>query len=89
MTALTDAERADLRWGFKFVGVDLTTDDHGGGRHRYQLGQWHDAEPGDREFSRDSSACPQFPGDGLCVARTLTGASSGGHRVGSRRRRKT
>ena len=37
MTALTDAERADLRWGFKFVGVDLTTDDHGGGRHRYQL----------------------------------------------------
>ena len=72
-----------MREGFKLVAVDLTTDDYKGGRHRYQLGQWHDAEPGDRGFSRDPSACPQFPGDGLCVAKTLTGAVSGGHRVGA------
>ena len=83
MTALTDAERADLRWGFKLVAVDLTTDDHNGGRYRYTVGAEHVADPGDREFSRDPSACPQFPGDGLCVAKTLTGAVSGGHRVGA------
>ena len=83
MTALTDAERADLRWGFKLVAVDLTTDDHNGGRYRYTVGAEHVADPGDRGFSRDPSACPQFPGDGLCVAKTLKGAVSGGHRVGA------
>jgi hypothetical protein len=83
VTALTDAERADLRWGFKLVAVDLTTDDHNGGRYRYTVGAEHVADPGDRGFSRDPSACPQFPGDGLCVAKTLTGAVSGGHRVGA------
>ena len=72
-----------MREGFKLVAVDLTTDDHDGGRYRYTVGAEHVADPGDREFSRDLSACPQFPGDGLCVAKTLTGASSGGHRVGA------
>ena len=72
-----------MREGFKLVAVDLTTDDHNGGRFRYTVGGEHVADPGDREFSRDRSACPQFPGDGLCVAKTLPGASSGGHRVGA------
>ena len=72
-----------MREGFKLVAVDLTTDDHNGGRFRYTLGAEHVADPGDREFSRDPSACPLFPGDGLCVAQTLTGASSEGHRVGA------
>lgn len=72
-----------MREGCKLVSVDLTTDDHDGGRYRYTVGAEHVADPGDREFSRDLSACPQFPGDGLCVAKTLTGASSGGHRVGA------
>jgi uncharacterized protein YjbI with pentapeptide repeats len=72
-----------MREGCKLVSVDLTTDDHDGGRYRYTVGAEHVADPGDREFSRDLSACPQFPGDGLCVAKTLTGAVSGGHRVGA------
>ena len=72
-----------MREGFKLVSADLTTDDHKGGRYRYAVGAEHFADPGDRDFSRDRSACPQFPGDGLCVAKTLTGASSGGHPVGA------
>ena len=83
MTAPTDHERESMQWGFKLVATDLTTGDHQGGRYRYRLGEWHHADPGDREFSGSRSACPQFPGDGLCVARTLAGAASGGHRVGS------
>ena len=79
----TKLKRSKKRKGFKFVAVDLTTDDYNGGRYRYTVGSEHVADPGDREFIRDPSACPLFPGDGLCVAKTLTGASSGGHRVGA------
>lgn len=68
-----------LHWGYKLVGVDLTTDDHQGGRYRYRLGEWHEATP-DRPFT--TGECPAFPGDGLCIARTLTGAQSGGARLG-------
>ena len=82
MTAPTDHERESMQWGFKLVATDLTTGDHQGGRYRYRLGEWHHADPGDREFSGSRSACPQFPGDGLCVAHTLAGAASGGYRVG-------
>ena len=82
MTGLTETERDGMQWGFKLVATDLTTGDHQGGRYRYRLGEWHTADPGDREFSRDESACPQFPGDGLCAAHTLAGAASGGYRVG-------
>ena len=83
MTGLTDIERDAMQWGFKLAAVDLTTDDHDGGRYQYRPGEWHTADPGGREFTRDMSACPRFPGDGLCVAHTLAGASSGGHRVGA------
>jgi hypothetical protein len=72
---------SDLTWGYKLVGTDLSTDDHQGGRHRYRLGEWHYADPQGREFT--TGACPTFPGDGLCVARNLSGASSGGMRLGS------
>jgi hypothetical protein len=64
--------------GFKFVRKDGTT--HNG----YQ---WPlptngkpvrvKANPGDREFTT-LDTCPQFPGDGLCVALTAPAASSGG-----------
>lgn len=71
----------NMQWGYKFVAPDLTTDDHQGGRYRYQLGQWNYAEGWNGRFS--DAECPRFPGDGLCVARTLSGALSGGARVGT------
>lgn len=67
-------------WGYKFVGTDLCTDDHQGGRFRYRLGEWHETSP-DRAYTRGE--CPAFPGDGLCIARTLSGAQSGGARLGA------
>ncbi len=75
-------EYDSLEWGFKFVAVDLTTSDHRGGRFCYMPGTWVDADPGDKNFTL-GSACPAFPGDGVCVARSLSGAQSGGQRVGN------
>jgi hypothetical protein len=68
-----------LHWGYKFVGTDLATDDHAGGRYRYRLGEWHEAE----NPTVHDDPCPNHPGDGLCAARTLTGARSGGARIGT------
>jgi uncharacterized protein YjbI with pentapeptide repeats len=68
-----------LHWGYKFVGTDLATDDHAGGRYRYRLGEWHEAE----NPTVHDDPCPKHPGDGLCAARTLTGARSGGARIGT------
>lgn len=70
-----------LTWGYKLVGLDLATDDRRGGRFRYRPGEWHEADPGGRAFT--DGDCPSFPGDGLCVARSLSGAQSGGARVGA------
>ena len=70
---------ANLQWGYKFVGTDLATDDKQGGRFRYRLGEWIEAA----NPTAHDSPCPRHPGDGLCVARTLSGAQSGGARVGS------
>jgi hypothetical protein len=68
-----------MNWGFKLVAVDLTTDNHQGGRYRYHLDAWNTADqPTDHD-----NPCPQHPGDGLCVALTLDGAQSGGQHVGS------
>ena len=67
-----------LEWGFKLVGTDLATSDHQGGRFRYRLGEWHDVGG-----TVHNDPCPKAPGDGLCVARTLTGAQSGGARLGA------
>jgi hypothetical protein len=69
-----------MEWGFKFVGLDLTTDDHNGGRHRYHLDAWNEA-PG--PITQSTSACPSAPGDGLCVALTVSAARSGGQRMGN------
>ena len=69
-----------MEWGFKFVGLDLCTDDHNGGRHRYHLDAWNEA-PG--PITQSTSACPSAPGDGLCVALTVSAAQSGGQRMGN------
>jgi hypothetical protein len=63
-----------LQWGYKLVAADLATDDHQGGRFRYRLGEWHEAAAP----TVHDNPCPRTPGDGLCVARTLSGAQSGG-----------
>jgi hypothetical protein len=64
--------------GFKFVRKDGTT--HNG--YQWPLPTNSKpvkvkANPGDREFTT-KDPCPQFPGDGLCVALTAQAASSGG-----------
>ena len=69
-----------MEWGFKFVGLDLCTDDHNGGRHRYHLDAWNEA-PG--PITQSTSACPSAPGDGLCVALTVSAAQTGGQRMGN------
>jgi hypothetical protein len=79
---MTAAVPADALWGFKFVDSNLTTPDHKGARFRYTPGAWSSANPGRQGFSTDSP-CPTFPGDGLCVARTLHGAQSGGASIAS------
>ena len=69
-----------MEWGFKFVGLDLCTDDHNGGRHRYHLDAWNEA-PG--PITQSTSVCPSAPGDGLCVALTVSAAQSGGQCMGN------
>ena len=76
MTVTRPRAKTTKLWGYKLVGLDLTTDDHKGGRLRYRLGEWMLADPDGRPFT--SGDCPAFPGDGLCVARTVKGATSGG-----------
>ena len=68
-----------LHWGWKLVGTDLATDNHEGGRFRYRLGEWHEATAS----TAHNDPCPRHPGDGLCAARTFTGAQSGGARIGA------
>ena len=75
----TAKQIAKMSWGFKLVGLDLSTNDHNGGRHRYRLGEWAAAAG---PFTT-GGACPTTPGDGVCVALTLDGAQSGGARIGS------
>ena len=81
MTKRPTAKQVErMEWGFKFVGLDLCTDDHNGGRHRYHLDAWNEA-PG--PITQSTSACPSAPGDGLCVALTVSAAQSGGQRMGN------
>ena len=47
--------------------------------HNYRWpfpGRWAMSDPGDREYT-EGDPCPQFAGDGLCLARTWRGAASG------------
>lgn len=80
MTAATVPDFAGMEWGYKFVGTDLATSDRQGGRFRYRLGEWHEAPAVVRA---NTGACPSRPGDGLCVARSLSAAQSGRQRVGA------
>lgn len=83
---MTTMPTPDLHWGYKLVGVDLATDDHNGGRFRYPLGDWVHPRPAPGCKSQPFTTrdeCPAFPGDGLCVATSLSGAQSGGARLGS------
>ncbi len=68
----------NLLWGYKLVSPDLTTNDHLGGRYQYVVGEWHKA-PNPTEHN---DPCPSAPGDGLCVAKNLLGAQSGGNGLG-------
>ncbi|MFZ5863002.1 MAG: pentapeptide repeat-containing protein [Nitrospirota bacterium] len=76
MTVTKPRAKTTKLWGYKLVNLDLTTDDHKGGRLRYRLGEWMLADPEGQAFT--SGDCPAFPGDGLCIARTVRGATSGG-----------
>ena len=81
MTKRPTAKQVErMEWGFKFVGLDLCTDDHNGGRHRYHLDAWNEA-PG--PITQSTSVCPSAPGDGLCVALTVSAAQTGGQRMGN------
>jgi Pentapeptide repeats (8 copies) len=66
--------------GFKFVAADCTTRDH---TFSYldalKTGDWVVASAP----TKYSSPCPGAPGDGLCVAHTVTAACSGGQSASS------
>lgn len=59
-------------WGIKSTNPDLTT--RGGFRWPFP---GNVAEAPDFDFG-NTDACPAFPGDGLCVARSWAGMASGG-----------
>lgn len=64
----------DLLWGFRLCHVDMTS------RNGYRWpfpGNWAVADPRGRTFTRGAHGCPTFDGDGICVAHTLRGATSG------------
>lgn len=83
MNKPTEQEFAEMEWGFKFIGTDLCTNDNSGGRFRYHLGEWVEPPSTEREMTISNNPCPSFPGDGLCVAKTLSGAQSGELRIGA------
>ena len=67
-------EHDGLRLAWRVVHPDLrSTHDY-----RWPLpGSWAESNPGMREYTQ-GNPCPQFFGDGLCLARTWCGAASGG-----------
>ena len=66
-------EHDGLRLAWRVVHPDLrSTHDY-----RWPLpGQWAESDPGDCAYT-EGNPCPQFWGDGLCLARTWRGAASG------------
>jgi hypothetical protein len=65
-----------LRWGFRLNGLDMTSS------HDYRWpfpGHWA-AAPG--PFTTGGNGCPPKEGDGLCIAKTISGAQSGNGRFG-------
>lgn len=74
--ALVDPPKmSSPQWGWKIVAVDFTTS------HSYRWpfpGQWAESTG---PWIKDKE-CPTAPGDGLCVAVTASGATSGGLSLG-------
>ena len=68
--------KKNLRWAFRLNHTDFRSRDD----FRWPFpGFWGEASG---PFTTTDNLCPSAPGDGLCVAHTLGGASSGGNRVG-------
>ncbi len=68
--------RKSLRWGFRLNSLDLMSS------HDFRWpfpGHWAEAQGPILDHRGD---CPTVVGNGLCVAHTLAGASSGGARLG-------
>ena len=65
-------------WGWRLNDVDFTSR---GGRFQWAYpGNWTAPEDSDKPFTK-YDACPLHPGDGLCIAKDLSGATSGGQAV--------
>ena len=73
---MTPDETADLRWGFRLNSLDFTS--HGEFRWPFP-GHWAEASG---PFTQLPSACPSAEGDGICIAKTISGAQSGSGRFG-------
>ena len=74
---LPDKPKRGLLWGFRLNAPDLMS------VHDYRWpfpGNWATA-PG--PFTKTDDPCPPEVGDGICIAKTLGGAQSGGRRIGS------
>jgi hypothetical protein len=62
-----------LEWSLRVCRADFTNTRN----FRWPFpGNWAEAGPAGRDFTTDDP-CPQFSGDGLCIARTWRGAASG------------
>jgi hypothetical protein len=73
---MTPDETADLRWGFRLNSLDFTSH----GEYRWPFpGHWAEASG---PFTQLPSACPSAEGDGICIAKTISGAQSGSGRFG-------
>ena len=73
---MTPDETADLRWGFRLNSLDFTSH----GEYRWPFpGHWAEASG---PFTQLPSVCPSAEGDGICIAKTISGAQSGSGRFG-------
>ena len=62
---------------FKLVNTDFTT------RNGYTWPFPGGVASEEKTATEHDSPCPKFPGDGLCVAKTFSGACSGGAKIAS------
>ncbi len=76
---MTPDETADLRWGFRLNSLDFTSH----GEYRWPFpGHWAEASGPFTTTGGQSPACPAHEGDGICIAKTVSGAQTGGGRFG-------
>jgi hypothetical protein len=70
-------DRAGMKWAWRSVRTDFTSTRG----YRWPFpGHWAEASG---PFTASKSACPSKQGDGLCLAWSITGAISGGIRLGT------